>query len=64
MRTVPDDFMDSDLARLAINDCISRLESCRETQDDIDKIYKQFGMNLYQKNGNYKNEKSARFWHF
>lgn len=31
--------MDSDIARLAIIDCISKIESCRETQCDMDIIY-------------------------
>lgn len=39
VRTVSDDFMDSYIARLAIINCISRIETCRETQCDMDTIY-------------------------
>ncbi|XP_053381944.1 uncharacterized protein LOC128549356 [Mercenaria mercenaria] len=39
VRTVPDDFIDSELARVAIINCISRIECCRDSQSDIDGIY-------------------------
>ena len=39
LKTIPDNFMDSDLARSAIIDIISQIERCRDCQEDIDSIY-------------------------
>jgi hypothetical protein len=40
VRQVPNDFMNSNIARLAIIECIDKIESCRETQAEIDDIYR------------------------
>ena len=39
LRSIPSDFMNSELSRTAINNIITQIEQCRETQCDIDSIY-------------------------
>ena len=46
VRDVPVDFMNSELARLAIIQCIDRIQSTRAIQDDIDLMYNDF-CNMY-----------------
>ena len=41
LNRIPDDFMDSELSRLAILDIIQKIESARETQTNIDSIYEE-----------------------
>ncbi|WAR23590.1 hypothetical protein MAR_037259, partial [Mya arenaria] len=38
-KRIPNDFMDSDMAKRAIVNMITRIERCRETQNEIDDIY-------------------------
>ncbi|WAQ95035.1 hypothetical protein MAR_007506 [Mya arenaria] len=39
LKRIPNDFMDSDMAKRAIVNMITRIERCRETQGEIDDIY-------------------------
>lgn len=41
LNRIPDDFMDSELSRLAILSVIQKIESSRETQSNIDSIYEE-----------------------
>ena len=41
LNRIPDDFMESELSRLAILDIIQKIESARETQSNIDFIYEE-----------------------
>jgi hypothetical protein len=39
LNRIPEDFMNSELSRLALLGLISQIERCRETQSEIDRIY-------------------------
>ena len=39
LKSIPSDFMESEMARTAVLNIIMRIESCRETQGEIDGIY-------------------------
>ena len=41
LNRIPDDFMDSELSRLAIINIIRKIESARETQTNVDAIYEE-----------------------
>ena len=39
LKSIPNDFMSSDLSRLALQTMISRIDSARETQGEVDSVY-------------------------
>ena len=41
-KNIPPDFMSSEISRIALINIITRIESTRETQEDIDSIYTDF----------------------
>ena len=46
LKRIPENFMNSELARTAFLDIIRNIELCRETQNNMDELYESFCTNL------------------